>query len=473
MVATGSTPSRPGTQTGGTRPGAPGLAGQRTESGPGDRIPPLVYILGGVIFLMGTTEFMVAGLLPEISSGLHVSVGRTGLLITAFAAGMIVGAPTMSMATLRMPRRLALMLALAVFAAGHVVAALSSSFWLLLGARFVTPIAVGAFWAVGAAIATGAAGPRARARAMGVLVGGLTLANVIGVPLGTAFGEALGWRGPFWILAGLALVAMPVIARRVPAGGGRAGQSVRAEIGTLRQVRVWVVLLAIALFEAGMIAAYSYVSPLLTNRAGLPEKLVPLALLGFGAGALAGTMTGGRLGDRRPYRTAIPAAVLTACVLAATALWASNVPAAISLVVLLGATAFVLTPILVAQALHAASEAPTLVSALATSAFNVGNAAGSWLGGLALSSSLGLRGPALTGLALTLASIAPLAALAVFRSSVSRHRPLASRRWSLASRHGATGSRQPRPQAWLPGSPAEQRPGAARGQDDGCGTILM
>jgi DHA1 family inner membrane transport protein len=455
MVATGSTPSRPETPPGSTRPGDPALAGQRTESRPGDRIPPLVYILGGVIFLMGTTEFMVAGLLPEISSGLHVSVARTGLLITAFAAGMIVGAPTMSMATLRMPRRFALILALAVFAAGHVVAALSSSFWLLLGARFVTAIAVGAFWAVGAAIATGAAGPRARARAMGVMVGGLTLANVIGVPLGTAFGDALGWRGPFWILAGLALVAMPVIARRVPAGGERAGQSVRAEIAALRQVRLWVVLLAIALFEAGMIAAYSYVSPLLTTRAGLPEKFVPLALLGFGVGALLGTMTGGRLGDRRPYGTAIPAAALTACVLAATALWASNVPAAISLVVLLGATAFVLTPILVAQALHAASEAPTLVAALATSAFNVGNAAGSWLGGLALSSSLGLRGPALTGLALTLASIAPLAALAVFRPSPSRRR-------SLARCYGATGSRQPRTQAWLPGSPAQQIPGAAQ-----------
>jgi predicted MFS family arabinose efflux permease len=395
---------------------------QRTEAGPGDRIPPVVYVLGGVIFLMGTTEYMVAGLLPEISSGLHVSVARTGLLITAFAAGMIIGAPAMSMATLRMPRRLALMLALAVFAAGHAVAALSSSFWLLLGARFVTALAVGAFWAVGAAVATGAAGPRARARAMGVLVGGLTVANVIGVPLGTALGEALGWRGPFWVLAGLAVVAVPVIARHVPAGGQRARLSVRAEFGALRQVRVWVVFLAFALFEGGMIAAYSYVSPLLTTRAGLPENLVPLVLLGFGAGALLGTTVGGRFGDRRPFGTAIPAAVLTACVLAATALWASDVPAAVTLVVLLGATAFVLTPILVAQALHAASDAPTLVSALATSAFNTGGAAGSWLAGLTLSTGLALRGPALTGLILTLASLVPLTLLAAVRPSARRLR---------------------------------------------------
>jgi len=178
---------------------------------------------------------------------------------------MLVGAPAMSMATLRMPRRTALMLALAVFAAGHAAAALSSSFSLLLGARFVTALAVGAFWAVGAPVATEAAGPRARARAMGVMIGGLTLANVIGVPLGTAFGEALGWRGPFWILAGLAVVALPVTARQVPADGERGQLSVRAEIAALRQVRVWVVFLATALFQAGLIALYSYVSPLSTS----------------------------------------------------------------------------------------------------------------------------------------------------------------------------------------------------------------
>ena len=417
MAVTESAPCPRGRVPGGTLADDAAPDNHRTEAGYGARMPPVVYVLGGVIFLMGTTEFMVAGLLPEISSGLHVSVARAGLLITAFAAGMIVGAPAMSMATLRMPRRFALMLALAVFAAGHAVAALSSSFWLLLGARFLTAIAVGAFWAVGAAVATGAAGPPARARAMGVLVGGLTLANVIGVPLGAAVGEALGWRSPFWILAGLAVVAVPVIARQVPADGERAHLSVRAELGALRQVRVWVVFLTAALFEGGMIAAYSYVAPLLTTRAGLPEKFIPLALLGFGAGALLGTMTGGRFGDRRPFGTAIPAAVLTACVLAATALWASNIPATVTLVVLLGATAFAPTPILVARALHAASDAPTLVSALFTSAFNIGSAGGSWLAGLALSTSLGLRGPALTGLVLVLASMVPLTLLAAIRPS--------------------------------------------------------
>jgi MFS transporter, DHA1 family, inner membrane transport protein len=415
-------PGPDGTASCSTLPDDPVPDNHRTEAGHGDRMPLVVYVLGAVIFLMGTTEFMVAGLMPEISSGLHVSVARAGLLITGFAVGMIVGAPAMSVATLRMPRRSALMLALAIFSAGHVAAALSSSFWLLLGVRFVTAFAVGAFWAVGVAVATGAAGPQVRARAMGVLLGGLTLSNVIGVPLGAAAGEALGWRGPFWILAGLAVMAMPVIARRVPTGGERARLSVRAEFTALRQVRVWVVYLATALFQAGLIASYSYVSPLLTARAGLPAKFVPLVLLGFGVGALLGTMTGGRWGDRRPFGTAIPAGVLTACVLAVTVLWASNIPAAVTFVVLLGATAFAATPILVAQALHAASGAPTLASALATSVVNIGYAGGSWLAGLALSTGLGLRGPALTGLILALASLVPLTLLAAVRPSVNRLR---------------------------------------------------
>ena len=413
-------PSPEGTAPQSTMPGDLAPDSRGAEAGHAGRLPLVVYVLGGVIFLMGTTEFMVAGLLPGITSGLHVSVARAGLLITAFAAGMIVGAPVMSMATLRMPRRLVLMLALAVFAAGHVAAALSSSFWFLFGARFVTALAVGAFWAVGSAVATEAAGPWARARAMGVMVGGLTLANVIGVPLGTAAGQGLGWRGPFWILAGLAVVVMPVIARQVRPGSQQGQQSVRAGLAELRQVRVWVVYLATALFEAALFGAYSYVAPLLTTRAGLPARFIPLVLLGFGAGALLGTTIGGRWGDRRPFGTAIPAGALTACVLAAMALWASSVPAAVTLVVLLGAAAFVLTPILVAQALHAASGAPTLVTALATSAFNIGNAGGSWLCGIALSSSLGLRGPALTGLVLALASLAPLALLAATRPSAPR-----------------------------------------------------
>lgn len=167
-----------------------------TPSGRG-RLPLVVYVLAAGTFLMGATEFMIAGLLPEMASDLSVSESTAGLLITAFAVGMIVGSPAMALLTLRLPRRASLSLALTVFAAAHVIVAVSSSFALVLAARVLTAFATGAFWAIASVVAAAAAGPAARTRALGVVGGGLTLANVIGVPLGSWIGQAAGWRAPF------------------------------------------------------------------------------------------------------------------------------------------------------------------------------------------------------------------------------------------------------------------------------------
>src|SRR3954454_1902842 len=182
------------------------------------RLPLVVYVLALGTFLMGTTEFMAAGVLPEIAADLHVSVARAGLSITVFAIGMIVGAPLMTMLTLRLPRRRTLVLALGVFACGHVIAALASTFAVLLGARFVTAVATGAFWAVANVVAAQAAGPTARSRALGVVGSGAMLANVLGVPLGAVAGHLVGWRGPFWALAVLAGAAAAVVGRLVVRG---------------------------------------------------------------------------------------------------------------------------------------------------------------------------------------------------------------------------------------------------------------
>src|ERR1700722_3174692 len=197
------------------------------------RLPFVVYVLAAGTFIIGTTEFMIAGLLPEMAGDLHVSVARAGLLITAFAVGMIIGSPSMAALTLHLPRRATLVAALAVFAAGHVIVALSDSFAIVLAARVLTALAAGAFWSVGAVVATATAGPEARSRALGVVIGGLTLANVIGVPLGSFAGELAGWRGPFWVLAAVATAAAAVIGRFVPAGTGEAGPSPRRELAAL------------------------------------------------------------------------------------------------------------------------------------------------------------------------------------------------------------------------------------------------
>ncbi|WP_328413541.1 MFS transporter [Streptomyces violaceus] len=376
------------------------------------KLPPVVWLLGAVAFLMGTSEFVISGLLPQISGALDVSVSSAGTLITAFAVGMMIGAPVMSMATQRLPRRSALVAALLVFAAGHVAGALSSSLGLAIVGRVAAALGNGTFWAVGAVVATAAAGPAAGTRAMGVMVGGITLANIVGVPLGTAAGQLGGWQAPFWMLAALAVAAAAVVARRLPADTTRADTSLRAEATALKHPRLWLVYLAIALIQAGIMAAYSYVAPLLTDRAHLATAVVPLAMLGFGVGALAGTTVGGRLGDRRPYATLIPATALTSALLAAITLWATNSVVAVVLVVLLGGAGFANNPIVVGEVVRIAGADRSLPMALATSAFQVGIAAGSWLGGIALTSGLGLRGPSLAGFAFALAALLPLGLLA-------------------------------------------------------------
>ncbi|MCG8969008.1 MFS transporter [Streptomyces sp. CL12-4] len=387
--------------------------GERTPT----RLPLVVYVLALATFLMGTTEFVVAGLLPEIAGDVQVSVAQAGMLITVFAVGMVVGAPLMAMLTLRLPKRWTLILALAVFAVGHVIVALGSSLALLLAARFLTALATGAFWAVANVVAARAVGPAASSRALGVVGAGAMLANVVGVPLGAFAGQLMGWRGPFWALAALAVAAMGLIARHVPHDGPAAeAVSIRSELSALRSGRLWLALAACATTTGGVLATYTYISPLLTDRAGLASGLVPLVLVGFGIGALAGFLVGGRLGDRRPYATTIVAPAVTTILLLAICLLAGHAVPTIVLVALLGLFGLGANPVLIALAVRFAGRAPALGSALTVSAFNLGTAAGSWIAGLALESSLGATGPAAIGTGIAALTLFPTIAIALTRS---------------------------------------------------------
>jgi predicted MFS family arabinose efflux permease len=382
-------------------------------------LPMLVYVLAAGIFLMGTTEFMLAGLLPEVAGDLGVDVAKAGLLITAFAVGMIIGPPIMALATLRMPARATLVAALMVFSAGHVVAALSDSFAVVTVARVVTALATGTFWAVGAVVAAAVAGPDAGARSLAVMSGGLSLAVVAGVPLGSVAGLLAGWRGPFWLLAAFALVVALIVARVTPAAvDDRSDEvSVRTEMSALRRWRVWMVLAATILAQAGFLGTYSFISPLLTDRAAVPVALVPAVLVGFGVGALVGTVIGGRFGDRYPLPTIAVAVSSSAITMIALAAVGNHTTVTVLLVVLLGAFGLGANPVLIAQTLRYAGGGSTLASSLATSAFNVGTAGGSALAGLTLSTSLGLAGPAVLGAAITGSALAPLAVLARMRGA--------------------------------------------------------
>jgi|tagenome__1003787_1003787.scaffolds.fasta_scaffold20857012_2 predicted MFS family arabinose efflux permease len=377
-----------------------------------DRLPLVVPLLALGTFLMCTTEYLVAGLLPEMSSAFGVSLSRTGLLITAFAVGMIVGAPAMAIATLRLPRRATLVGALVVFAAGHVLAAITSDFAVVLAARVLTALVTGAFWSVAAVVATTAAGPASASRALGVMMSGVGLATVVGVPLGSRAGQQVGWRGAFWALAALSALAAVVVGRFARADERGDVQAVRSQLASLRSGQLWLLLGATVLVTGGYMGAFSYISPLLTEGAGLSVSFfVPLVLVGFCVGALIGTNVSGRLVDHRPVGTFLCAAVANIAVLALLALLAGSPVAAVALLVLLGVTGMAVPPVATGLAVRYASSAPTPAAALSVSAFNVGIALGSWVGGRALDSSLGASGPALIEAVGAALGLVPLLAL--------------------------------------------------------------
>lgn len=376
-------------------------------------IPLVIYVLTAGTFVMGTTEFVMAGLLPQMAADFGTTIPRAGLAITVFALGMIVGAPSMALLTLRLPRRLTLTVALAAFAGGHVVVALVDSFAVMLAARFVTAMATGAFWAVAAVVATRIAGPTASSRALGIVLGGGMLANVLGVPLGAFGGQLIGWRGPIWALAALALITAVGVSRVVPADGpARDAPSVRAELGGLRSARLWLTLATCAAVNAGVLSVYSFVTPLLTDRAGLPPSSVPLGLVLFGAAALVGTIVGGRLGDPHPFVVTFITATTTVIATAALCAFSTLPVPALLLFTLLGLVGMSANPILVDLAVRYGDQAPTLASAMATSTFNLGTATGTWVTGLALASDLGTLAPPLVGVVFAASIFLPLGVLA-------------------------------------------------------------
>lgn len=386
----------------------------------------VIYVLAGGTFLMGTTEFVIAGLLPELGTDFHKTIARAGLTITVFAIGMIIGAPSIALLTLHLPRRLTLVLALVTFALGHIIATVTGSFAIVLVARLVTGVATGAFWAVSSVVVTRATDPIASSRALGLVLGGGMFANVLGVPLGSFCGQLIGWRGTFWALAVLALIAATAVARFLPADRSRpAVPSFGAELRVIANARLWLVLATCAFINAGVFAIYGYIVPIISDRAGLSVRVVPLALMAFGVGALIGNIVGGRLGDTRPYATALVAVGVT---LASSAgIWAfSTQPVAVMMLfTLLGLVGQSANPILVALAIRFGGDAPTLAAALPTSVFNLGTAIGTGISSAALATALGAVAPAVVGTIFSALVLLPLTVLARLERPVHAHSPLA------------------------------------------------
>ncbi|MFG1944999.1 Cmx/CmrA family chloramphenicol efflux MFS transporter [Nonomuraea sp. NPDC048826] len=358
-------------------------------------MPLFVHLLGLAVFAMGTSEFMLSGLVPGLARELGVSIPAAGQLTSAFAVGMIVGAPLMAALSLRWPRRRALLAFLAVFMLVHVLGAVTTSFELLLVTRVVGALANAGFLAVALSAAAGLVAPDAKGRATAVLLGGVTAACVVGVPAGALLGQAWGWRSAFWAVALVSAPAFAAILRAVPdspavhARGGGA----RVEFGALRDRRLLVTLLLGALVNGATFCAYTYLAPVVTDVAGMDPAWVPVVLALFGVGSFAGVTAAARVADVRPARLLVlgGAALLAGWV--AFALAAGNPVATVVLVLVQGTLAFAVGSTLISRVLYTAVDAPTLGGAFATAAFNVGAALGPWLGGLAIAAGHGFRSP--------------------------------------------------------------------------------
>lgn len=384
------------------------------------RMPVAVYVLGLSVFALGTSEFMLSGLLPPIADDMGVSIPQAGLLISAFAIGMVIGAPLLAVATLRLPRRTTLIALIGIFGLGQVAGALAPTYELLFASRVIAAFACAGFWAVGAAVAIAMVDKDQRARAMAVMIGGLSIANVLGVPAGAFLGEHLGWRSAFWSVAAasaVALVGILALIPRIPLPAER--PTLRRELRIYGDRQVWLAIGITALGAGGVFCAFSYLSPLLTDVAGLDSKWVPWILGLFGIGALVGTTIGGRVADAHLFGVMIWGITASTVFLTVLALLAPVAVAAVALSFLLGVSAFFTAPALNARMFNVAGAAPTLAGATTTAAFNLGNTGGPWLGGTVIDAGLGFSATAWAGAAMTVTAIA----LAVTALRLDRRTP--------------------------------------------------
>ncbi|GAA0286700.1 MFS transporter [Streptomyces polychromogenes] len=356
-------------------------------------------------FGIGTTEFVIMGLLPEVAAGYGVSIPTAGLLVTGYALGVVLGAPVMTVLGTRVPRKRMLMLLMGLFVVGNVVSALAPSFGVMLAGRVVASLAHGAFFGIGAVVAAGLVAPERKAGAIAMMFTGLTVANVVGVPLGTLVGQHLGWRVTFLIVAALGVAGLLGIARLVPEPPRPEGVRIRHELAAFRNVQVLLAMAMTVLGFGGVFAAITYITPMLTNVAGFADTSVTWLLVLFGLGMVAGNLVGGRFADRALMPMLYVSLGALALVLAAFTVTAHSKPGAAVTVALIGALGFATVPPLQKRVLDQAQGAPTLASAVNIGAFNLGNALAAWLGGLVISAGLGWTAPNWVGAALAASAL--------------------------------------------------------------------
>jgi len=385
-------------------PAAPSLTDPRPVR---VRTPMALYALTVGAFGIGTTEFVIMGLLQQVASDLQVSITAAGLLISGYALGVFVGAPVLTLLSARLPRKAVLVGLMVIFTLGNLACALAPGYASLMAARVLTSLAHGTFFGVGAVVATSLVAPERRASAISLMFAGLTVATLLGVPAGAWLGLHLGWRATFWAVAAIGVLASLAVALWVPAAlrGGAPGPW-RAEVAVLARPQVLLALLMTVVGFAGVFAVFTYIQPLLVEVTGFSQAAVSPVLLVFGAGMIAGNLLGGRLADRRPVATLLGTLAVLAIVLAAMGLVLHSRPAMVVFAGLLGVAAFATVAPLQLRVLEQARGAgQNLASSLNIAAFNLGNAIGAWLGGVVVASRAGLVATPWVAAAITFAGL--------------------------------------------------------------------
>lgn len=368
-------------------------------------MPLPILALAFATFAIGTTEFVIMGILPDLARALSVSIPSTGLLVSGYALGVAVGAPLLALLTSRMPRKLALLLLMSIFIVGNVFCALAPDYPALMIARVVTSFAHGSFFGIGSVVAASLVAQDKRASAIALMFTGLALANVLGVPLGTFIGQTLGWRATFWAVTGAGMVAAVALIALVPSSDDSGALDLRAELGVLAKAQVWLSLAMTILGFGGVFVVFTYIAPILEEASGFAPSSVTLLLVLFGIGLVIGNSAGGKLSDRRGVRGLWAVFVTLVLVMAVfTRTMHAPVPAAATLFVW-GIAAFATVPGLQTYVMQHAQDAPNLASTLNIGAFNVGNALGAWVGGVALSHGVRLDGLPWLAAIMTLAAI--------------------------------------------------------------------
>ncbi|WP_448641546.1 MFS transporter [Geodermatophilus sp. URMC 63] len=379
--------------------------------------------LGG--FAIGTTEFVTMGLLPDIATGIGVDIPTAGHVISAYALGVVVGAPVIAALGSRLARRGLLVGLMTAFLAGNVLSALAPGSTALLLARFVSGLPHGAYFGVASLVAAALVPAELRGRAVSTVMLGLAAATLAGVPAATWLGQTLGWRAAYWAVVVLAALSVAAVLAVVPPTPQDGDAGIRTELGALRRPQVLLTLVVATVGFGGMFAVYSYIAPITTDVAGLARGAVPWVLLAFGVGGFIGTALGGRLADLALFRSLVGAMVTVLALLLVVGPAAATGRTLFAVVFLLAMSASTLVVCLQLRLMEVAGEAQMLGAALNHSALNAANALGAWLGGVVIAAGHGYTAPSLVGAALAAAGLVALAASAALRRRELRAVPAA------------------------------------------------